>query len=434
VGAAWLVWFLALLSCAFGAACTSPTPYYGEIPPALPALDETYRPALEQDLAEKIAASGIKEVVLVEASGGHQVIPVGGRTPAFEQLPIVALEAATYGATKEARGAEFDLLVRRADVSPGVIVTVRHNLDGRLVVLPGNAPVVLDGPAPSAAEMQREFGIGPLLDGQVAWTADERRMLETSLRLMTPAELAYLRDLPFRREAGGEGDTHAGFYVMEENWDHGLIILMNRAFEFDETSFVGTPQRAYPLSISVILHEIGHAVAKLDRETLLRIYERDSLAYNEAVPVANEFVDALNQRYAIVNRLGPAQRRRLQKDIRLLERKHRKNGALMREARNRLKRIERQIQRPSPMEDAYGELPGARQGPTRYGSTNVEEGFADAFALYHLDPDSIRRFSLEVHDWFAAGQHLSAARYPPLEAVASPSTLVSPSDPSTPTP
>jgi len=324
--------------------------------------------------------------------------------------------------------------VHREAFSPGVIVTIRHDLDGRLVVLQGNAPVVLDGPAPSSSEMQQRFGIGPLLDGQVAWTADERRALEASLGLLTPAELAYLRDLPFRRDVGGEADTHAGYYVVQESSDGGLIILLNRAFEFDGTSFVGTPQRAYPRSIAVILHEMGHAVAKLDRETLLRIYERDSLAYNEAVPIANEYVDALNQRYAIVNRLDPVQRRRLQKDIKLLERSYRKNGALMREARKRLNGLKRQIQRPSPMEDVYGAFPGARQGPTRYGSTNVEEGFADAFALYHLDPDSIRRISPEIHNWFAAGQHLSAARYPPLEVVAPPSTLVSPSDPSAPAP
>jgi hypothetical protein len=408
------------------AAGAAPAPYYGEFPPALPALDETYRMGLEQDLAGKIVASGIREVELVEASGARQVVSVEGQTPSFDRFPIAALEAATYGATKEARGAEFDLLVHEKDAAPGVMVTVRHELDGRLVVLQGNAPMVLDGPAPSSAEMQREFGIGPLLDGEVAWTADERRALETSLALLTPAELAHLRGLPFRRDAGDEADTHAGYYSVENHSEGGLIILLDRAFQFDGTSFGGTPQRAYPRSIAVILHETGHAVAKLDRETLVRIYERDTLAYNEAVPVANEFVEALNQRYAIVNRLDPAQRRRLQKDIKLLERKHRKNEALMHKARKRLKGIERQIQRPSPMEDAYGALPGARQGPTRYGSTSIEEGFADAFALYHLDPDSIRRISPEMHDWFAAGQHLSAARYPPLEAVAPASSFVSP--------
>ena len=208
--------------------------------------------------------------------------------------------------------------------------------------------------------------------------------------------------------------------------DSGLIILLDPAFESDGTAFVGTPQRAYPNSIAVILHEMGHAIAKLDREKLVRIYERDTLAYNEAIPVANEYVDALNERYALVARLDPAQRRRLEQDIRLLERKHRKNMALIREARRRLEEVERRIQRPSPMEEAYGALAGARQGPTLYGSTSIEEGFAEAFALYHLDPDSIRRISPAVHDWFAAGQHLSAALYPPLEGVAPASTEVPP--------
>ena len=410
------------LGSTLAAACSTPVHYYGENPPALPALDERYRPSLEQDLADKIVASKIEEVEIVEASGTRRVRPVEGRAPQFQHFPLVAMEAATFGASQESRGAEFDLLVRRNDVSPGVIVTVRHDLDRRLVVLPGGVPVLLDEPAPSSIELSRRFGIGPLLDGQVAWTERERRALEAALDLLTPSELAYLRGLPFRREPGIQGDTHAGYYTFDEGLDSRFIVLLDRAFEFDGTSFVGTPQRAYPSSIAVILHEMGHAIAKLDREKLLRVYERDRLAYNEAVPLANEYGEALNERYAIVNRLGPRQRRRIEGDIRLLERNHRKNKALMREARRRLKEVERRIQRPSPMEEAYGELPGARGGPTQYGSTSIEEGFADAFALYHLDPDSIRRISPAVHEWFAAGQHLSAALYPPLEAVSPPPT------------
>jgi hypothetical protein len=84
------------------------------------------------------------------------------------------------------------------------------------------------------------------------------------------------------------------------------------------------------------------------------------------VPVANELVGALNERYALVGRLDAAQRRRLQQDIRTLEAAHRKNQALMRDALNRLESIRKQIENPSPMESACGSLANARRGPTEY--------------------------------------------------------------------
>jgi hypothetical protein len=387
-----------LIGTTFASACASPVHYYAPNAPALPAVGETHRAQLERDLAERLVASEIEEVELVEASGTRRVRPVEGRASQFEQFPLVALEAVTFGAAREARGAEFDLLVRRDDVSPGVIVTVRHDLDRRLVVLPGGVP----------------------------WSPRERGALGISLGLLTSSELAYLRGLPFRRDAGVKADTHAGYYVVGEDAEGGLVVLLDRAFELDGTSFVGTPGRAYPSSIAVILHEMAHAIARLDLDRLHSIYERDRLAYNEAIPIANRYVDALNERYALANRLDSRQRSRLERDIRTLEKAHRKNKALLRKAKRRLADLERRLERPSPMEDAYGELPGARRGPTPYGSTSVAEGFAEAFSLYHLDPESIRRISPQVHDWFAAGHHLSAALYPPLEGVVPPAPLPGP--------
>jgi hypothetical protein len=422
----WRVLLVSLIGTTFASACASPVHYYAPNAPALPAVGETHRAQLERDLAERLVASEIEEVELVEASGTRRVRPVEGRASQFEQFPLVALEAVTFGAAREARGAEFDLLVRRDDVSPGVIVTVRHDLDRRLVVLPGGVPLSLDERGPASAELSRRFGIGPLEDGDVAWSPRERGALGISLGLLTSSELAYLRGLPFRRDAGVKADTHAGYYVVGEDAEGGLVVLLDRAFELDGTSFVGTPGRAYPSSIAVILHEMAHAIARLDLDRLHSIYERDRLAYNEAIPIANRYVDALNERYALANRLDSRQRSRLERDIRTLEKAHRKNKALLRKAKRRLADLERRLERPSPMEAAYGELPGARRGPTPYGSTSVAEGFAEAFSLYHLDPESIRRISPQVHDWFAAGHHLSAALYPPLEGVVPPAPLPGP--------
>jgi hypothetical protein len=60
----------------------------------------------------------------------------------------------------------------------------------------------------------------------------------------------------------------------------------------------------------------------------------------------------------------------------------------------------------SPVEAAYAAVAGAANGPTRYGRRSPTEGFAEAFALYKVDPDALRRALPEVHAWFVAGGHL----------------------------
>jgi hypothetical protein len=57
--------------------------------------------------------------------------------------------------------------------------------------------------------------------------------------------------------------------------------------------------------------------------------------------------------------------------------------------------------------EAFAALDGAGVGPTPYGASNMHESFADAFALYKLDPAALERFSPEMHAWFAAGGHLA---------------------------
>ena len=83
VALAWRVRLVAALWCALAAACATPVHYYAEHPPVRPALDETYRPGLVQELTDKIAASEIEEVELVGASGTRRVRLAEGRAPQF---------------------------------------------------------------------------------------------------------------------------------------------------------------------------------------------------------------------------------------------------------------------------------------------------------------------------------------------------------------
>ena len=73
---------------------------------------------------------------------------------------------------------------------------------------------------------------------------------------------------------------------------------------------------------------------------------------------------------------------------------------------------------------AYAQVPGAGAGPTEYGATHIVESFAEAFALFHVDPESLRAVAPEVWKWFTDGGHLRAHA-----AATEPRCLDEPDDP-----
>lgn len=52
-------------------------------------------------------------------------------------------------------------------------------------------------------------------------------------------------------------------------------------------------------------------------------------------------------------------------------------------------------------------------GPTPYARRSVHEAFAEAFALWKLDPDALRRTQPDALAWFEAGGHLAALEAAP---------------------
>lgn len=413
----------------FAVACAAPSNYYARMGVVLNAVDEPYRASLLRQLTDELRESDIDRVELRSAQERVVVQLIEGRAAELERFPICALRAALFGAQEQLRGAEFDLLIRDREPRDRV-VTVRHDIDGRLTVVLGGPPIRLTAADVPGSELQRRYGIGSLLDGDAAWTGDERQALDAALSLLSGAELAYLKLLPFRRDTWDRSDVHAGLYKTTEEHPAGLIVLLDNAFRADENVFIGTAERAYPSSVNVILHEIGHAIAKLDRAKIRYQLKRDAETYNRLVEVSNQYAHALNQRYRLIGRVVPMDRARLRGEIEALEGEHRELRQTLRDARKQLDEMVDLVRGPSPIERVYSELPGARAGPTAYGKTSIAESFAEAFALFHLDPESILRISPEVHRWFAGEQHLAAAMFPEVpDAEPPPEVTPPPSEP-----
>jgi hypothetical protein len=61
-----------------------------------------------------------------------------------------------------------------------------------------------------------------------------------------------------------------------------------------------------------------------------------------------------------------------------------------------------------PVIRAFRRARGQSRGPTRYSEDDIEESFADSFALFRADPEALRRIDPEAFAWFSQQGHLAA--------------------------
>jgi hypothetical protein len=410
----------ALLACTpLVVGCAAPSLHYAGSARAS-YVDEARRETLVAMVTPVLAAEKIAQLEFV--AGDERIVRV--RSPegvlTLEGVPAAALQAARIVLDAQFHGAELDVLMAGAGPGePPRMWSVTRDLEGRIVVRRGEPPRRLDGPDPSAEELAQRFAIGPLLgSADVEWSPDERRALAQALDLLKPTELALLHALPFERQHIGPDPRHAGLYVRSTVAKGGKIVLFDLAFT-DTDSYVGQPDRAYPYSVYVILHEIGHAIAKLYRERVLLQYQKDVETYNELVTRVNRSVDEYRLGEQAILAGAPmksSERRALDERQRALSEEISRVKRLLSSARRQLRKMEKITSGPTPMEQLYSQLPRALDGPTLYGRTDVSESFAESFALFHVHPDSLQRISPDVQAWFASGAHLELSDGPAEEA------------------
>lgn len=402
-------------------ACAAPRLHYAG-PARASHVREAQREALLRVVEPQLTEAGIRRIEVVSDSERivrerrpDGVLPLDG-------IPVLALQAARAVLSDPYRGAELDVLVEGSGAGdPARVWSVARDLGAGIAIVRGAPREPLGGDDPSPDELTQRFSIGPLEDSPEArWSADERRALAASLALLTPAELELLEALPFARQRVGPVQGHAGLYVRNDNARGGEILLFDLAFT-DDDSYVGGREGAHPYAVYVILHEIGHAIAKLYRERVLLQYRKDIATYNELVAKVNGAVADFNREQQVLETDRPmkqGERHELERRQQALEAEIVRVKALLGRARRQLGKMEKIAAAPTPMEQIYGQLPHALEGPTPYGRTDVSESFAESFALFHVDPDSLQRISPEVHAWFASGEHLKLSTGPESETEA----------------
>ena len=253
------------------------------------------------------------------------------------------------------RDAEIDVLLGNdEDFLP---ITVFD--DGALLVVEEGQTV---GPAqlfprgPSLGSLTRR---GVAVRADDPWDRVALGVVERALDVLSEPERALVADVVFRREAKAPPELPQATALYHESRE-ATVSLFDRAM-LPSARFIGSPSAPWPMSAKTVVHELGHALSARPRRRM-----RELIAQRQGRTISVE-------------------------------------------AKTRFEALGVELfDQDSPAARAFAKLRPPSRGVTPYGRTSVEESFAEAFALYHLDPDALRRIDPAVHAWFAEAGHLRA--------------------------
>jgi hypothetical protein len=356
-----------------------------------------------------IKSERLKRITLVTPDKGVQsLLPRDASSPdTTDWLPLPALFAARYILNPRLKGLEIDLLAR-TEAEGYTPVSAMHDLDGSVRIEVGSPLKELvpqNEPIPSREELGKRFAIGAIRDGERPWQPLEIYSLSQALALLTDAELVAIRGIPFLRNArakeGSKGyspDKIWGQYHGEVGKDASVeareIHLFDTSPGHDTSLFIGEPGRLYPIPVMCLLHEIGHAIADYARI-------RTARTHNRLIDEHNKLIDEWNSLHA-AGRLSNERAAELQKQIDAIKAEKAQHEPLYQAIKTQYKREE------GPVHAAYLVARGTDKGPTPYGRADIEESFAESFALYKADPSALKRVYPGLYEWFAAGRHIQA--------------------------
>lgn len=391
--------------------CGVTRPFYSGYRFDSPILVETDRSEMVQYLDWVIKSERLQRITLVTPDKGVQsLVPRDASSPeTTDWLPLPVLFAARYILNPRLKGLEIDLLAR-TEAEGFTPVSATHDLDGSVRIEMGTPFKELlpqSEPLPTRDELSKRYAIGAILDGERAWQPLEIHSLSQALGLLTEAELVAIRGIPFMRHAraksgakGYSADKIWGEYHGDVGKDASVeareIHLFDTSPGHDTSLFIGEPGRFYPIPVMCLLHEIGHAIADYARIRIARTHSR-------LIDVHNQRADEWNGLRA-AGRLTSERAVELQKQLDAIKAESAKHEPLYQAIKQQYKRED------GPVHAAYLLARGNEKGPTPYGRTDIEESFAESFALYKADPSALKRVYPGLYEWFAAGRHIQALR------------------------
>ena len=346
---------------------------WGTGPQGLKKLVATPDDVLQKQVLAVLKGYGVKTL---ERRGG-EVKTVWSATDAstdsLAELSKAERVAVLSLVGRQARGAEFDLLIPQADGS-FIPVSLWWDTAETVGLASGPAWTPKDGET-TADKLKEKYKIGDLVEADAKWNPALLGALDQALASLTPAELELVAGLKFRRtRASGK---HVALYQRGD--DTNLIDVFDAAFTLDGEQFCGEPTAPRSYLLVPFLHELGHAIAdaRMREMGLANLELRKKF---EALKAEGKATDA---------------------DFKAAD------GAV-----RKLLAIDSANAKGRPAERELITVFPQNKSPTTYGRSKPAEHFAESFTLWKNDPAAMKRISPEAAAWFEAGKHTAVAGKP----------------------
>lgn len=343
---------------------------WGTGPQGLKKLVATPDDVLQKQVLAVLKGYGVKTVERRGAETKSVWSATDAATDTLSGLTKAERVAVLSLVGRQARGAEFDLLIPQAD---GSFIPVSLWWDAPEVVGLASGPAWAPKASETTAEKLKEkYAIGELLEADAKWNGALLGAIDQALATLTPDELKLVAGLKFRRSR--VSGKHVALYQRGD--DTNLIDVFDAVFVLDDEQFCGEPTAPRSFLLVTLLHELGHALADARMREM-------GLANLE-----------LRKKYEGLKAEGKA----TDADFKAADSRVRKLLAL--DAANAKGRpVERELITVFPQ----------NKSPTAYGRTKASEHFAESFTLWKNDPAALKRVSAEAAAWFEAGKHVAAA-------------------------
>ncbi len=307
----------------------------------------------EKELAKSVSKAakfaGIKQIILRNEQGDTEV-------DKLQELDKAALSALMrVQGLEDPEGKEYDLLV-----------PVGQDRIAVTVWWAPPAAVVEVGPALQPASSTREDITGVVLEENgTSWDPRALGIVADALATLTDVERERIEGLRIIRSPGPPKGARSlvkasgrlkAVYIQEESGESSLV-LPNYALEESKGTFCGPASAPKEVAERVLLHELAHAVHQGKWRARLAEIQALEAAFNEPEGKTTEAVA---------------------RHIELVE--------------------EHEAEEQAPLVAAW--VKRFDSAPTAYGDLSPIEAFAEAFALYHMDPAALRRVMPDAHAWF----------------------------------
>jgi hypothetical protein len=239
------------------------------------------------------------------------------------------------------------------------------------------------------ATTQKKFDI-QIEKGDKDWKPSELELLYGALGRLSDAEGKVLRKYRFMRWSNkanraaidkdyiDPGSTECGLHEMDLKKKLFRISIYDECFKDPQAtsqSIAGIDPGMFH-----ILHEIGHATEKAEVRNKTEAYKEGNKKYNEAV-------DAYNK-------AGAADQKKLKPAAEKLEKDDARKEKEMNQAPgSSLKEFEKFVTGKEPL--------------TEYSKENMQEAYAEAFAIYKADPKGLEKINKKLYDWFKGGGYFN---------------------------